>query len=133
MKNLVLSKSFNFCKLLKLLQTIKSIHKLNNETLVFINYKMNTFFFFDIKYLELVQIMGYKPFNNSCLISNNNYLLEFVPNENEDEMRVRKLNVKNACFENFGIMKTRINQEINLTNNNLVFFTQSNALKIFKL
>ena len=127
------NEKFSIIKKFQLLQTIKSIHKLNNETLVFINYKMNTFFFFDIKYLELVQIMGYKPFNNSCLISNNNYLLEFVPNENEDEMRVRKLNVKNACFENFGIMKTRINQEINLTNNNLVFFTQSNALKIFKL
>ena len=124
------NEKFSIIKKFQLLQTIKSIHKLNNETLVFINYKMNTFFFFDIKYLELVQIMGY---NNSCLISNNNYLLEFVPNENEDEMRVRKLNVKNACFENFGIMKTRINQEINLTNNNLVFFTQSNALKIFKL
>ena len=127
------NEKFSIIKTFKLLLTIKSIHKLNNETLVFINYKMNTFFFFDIKYLELVQIMGYKPFNNSCLISNNNYLLEFVPNENEDEMRVRKLNIKNACFENFGIMKTRINQKINLTNNNLVFFTQSNALKIFKL
>jgi len=113
--------------------TIKSIHKLNNETLVLINCNMNKFFFYDIKYLELVQIMEYKPIKNSCLISNNNFLLEFVPNENKDEMKVRKLNVKNACFENCGIMKTRINQEINLTNNNLVFFTQSNALQIFKL
>ena len=127
------NEKFSIIKKFQLLQTIKSIHKLNNETLVFINYKMSTFFFYDIKYLELVQIMGYKPFKNSCLISNNNYLLEFVPNENKDEMKVRKLNVKDACFENFGIMKTRINKEINLTNNNLVFFTQSNALKIFKL
>lgn len=113
--------------------TIKSIHKLNYETLVFINYKMNEFYFYDIKNLELVQIMEYQPINNSFLISNNNYLLEFVPNENKDEMRVRTLNVKNACFENYGIMKTKINQDIYLTNNNLIFFTQSNALKIFKL
>jgi hypothetical protein len=127
------NEKFSIIKTFKLLLTIKSIHRLNNETLVLISSKMSKFFFYDIKYLELVQIMGYKPFNNSCLISNNNYLLEFVPNENKDEMRVRKLNVKNACFENFGIMKARINREINLTNNNLIFFTQSNALKIFKL
>ena len=56
-----------------------------------------------------------------------------MPNENKDEMKVRKLNVKNACFENFGIMKTRINEEVNLTSNNLVFFTQRNALQIFEL
>ena len=127
------NEKFSIIKTFKLLLTIKSIHRLNNETLVLISSKMSKFFFYDIKYLELVQIMGYKPFDNSCLISNDNYLLEFVPNENKDEMRVRKLNVKNACFENFGIMKTRIKREINLTNNNLVFFTQSNALKIFKL
>jgi hypothetical protein len=127
------NEKFSIIKTFKLLLTIKSIHRLNNETLVLISSKMSKFFFYDIKYLELVQIMGYKPFDNSCLISNDNYLLEFVPNENKDEMRVRKLNVKNACFENFGIMKTRINREINLTNNNLVFFTQCNALQIFKL
>jgi len=127
------NEKFSILKKFQLSFTIKSIHKLNDEILVFINYNMNKFFFYDIKYLELVQIMGYKPFNNSCLLSNNNFLLEFVPNENEEEMKVRKLNVKNACFENFGIIKTRINQEINLTSNNLVFFTQRNALQIFKL
>ena len=127
------NEKFSILKTFQLSFTIKSIHKLNDEILLLINYNMNKFFFYDIKYLELIQIMGYKPFNNSCLLSNNNYLLEFVPNENEDEMKVRKLNVKNACFENFGIIKTRINQEINLTSNNLVFFTQRNALQIFKL
>ena len=111
----------------------KSIHKLNNETLVLICDKMDKFIFIDIKYFEIVQIMEYQPSNYSYLISNNDFLLEFVLNEDKNEMRVRKLNVKNAFFENCGIMKTRINQEINLTNNNLVFFTQCNALQIFKL
>ena len=127
------NEKFKTIKKINVSFTIKSIHKLNYETLLFINYKMNEFYFYDIKNLELVQIMEYQPINNSFLISNNNYLLEFVPNENKDEMRVRTLNVKNACFENYGIMKTKINQDIYLTNNNLIFFTQSNALKIFKL
>ena len=127
------NEKFKTIKKINVSFTIKSIHKLNYETLVLINYKMNQFYFYDIKNLELVQIMEYQPINNSFLISNNNYLLEFVPNENKDEMRVRTLNVKNACFENYGIMKTKINQDIYLTNNNLIFFTQSNALKIFKL
>ena len=127
------NEKYNIIKNLMFSLTFKSIHKLNNETLVFICNKMEKFIFIDIKYLELVHIMEYQTPNYSYLISNNEFLLEFVLNEDKNEMRVRKLNVKNACFENCGIMKTRINQEINLTNNNLVFFTQCNALQIFKL
>ena len=127
------NEKYNIIKNIMFSLTFKSIHKLNNETLVFICDKMGKFIFIDIKYLELVHVMEYQPSNYSYLISNNEFLLEFVLNEDKNEMRVRKLNVKNACFENCGIMKTRINQEINLTNNNLVFFTQCNALQIFKL
>jgi len=127
------NEKYNIIKTLLFSLIFKSIHKLNNETLVLICDEMDKFIFIDIKYFELVQIMDYQPSNYSYLISNNDFLLEFVLNEDKNEMKVRKLNVKNACFENCGIMKTRINQEINLTNNNLVFFTQSNALQIFKL
>ena len=127
------NEKYNIIKTLIFSLIFKSIHKLNNETLVLICDEMDKFIFIDIKYFELVQIMEYQPSNYSYLISNNYFLLEFVLNEDKNEMRVRKLNVKNACFENCGIMKTRINQEINLTSNNLVFFTQSNALQIFKL
>ena len=124
---------FNVIKKMNLPLSIKSIHKLNNETLVFIYFKMSTFFFYDIKNLELVQVMEYKPIINSYLLSNDNFLFEFVVNEDKGEVRVRKLNVKNVCFESYGIMKTKINQDIFLTNNNFVFFTQNNGLTIFKL
>ena len=127
------NEKYNIIKTILFPLIFKSIHKLNNETLVLICEKMDKFIFINIKYFELVHIMEYQPSNYSYLISNNDFLLEFVLNEEKNEMRVRKLNVKNACFENCGIMKTRINQEINLTNNNLVFFTQCNALQIFKL
>ena len=127
------NEKYNIIKTLLFSLIFKSIHKLNNETLVLICDKMDKFIFIDIKYFEIVQIMEYQPSNYSYLISNNDFLLEFMLNEDKNEMRVRKLNVKNAFFGNCGIMKTRINQEINLTNNNLVFFTQCNALQIFKL
>ena len=125
------TEKYNKIKYIRIPIYVGFIKTINNELLFILDELLTDFYIINIKFLEIVQIYICQKSKGSFVFNNRNNIFKgFIGN---DELIIKNFNLKEGCFTDYEKIKTKINTEVKITDNNFVSTCNRHKLEIFKL
>ena len=123
-QNYNIIKTFFLCKIKYINQNKeKNLLILMSESVYYI-------YFINIKYWEIIQKIRYQKTNFSFLISNDINFFNFILDEKNKMITIRKYSIENGCFYEYRTIKSGLNYDIYLSND-CIYLINKNKIKIF--